>query len=309
MKKILIYRHCSLGDFIVSLPAIRLIRKLNPNSIIYFASLKRDDDKSFVTPNLIPLDQNYINNFIFFEYNFFSICQFLKKIRKHEFDELYYLNEISSLIRLKRDELIFSFLNIKKKFGFEIVKYNYNYFNETYYLCKRVNKRIKYRSLSFLEIFKQPKKNRNYITISMGGRNIAKKWPHENWINLIKKIQKKFTGLNIYILGTHNDFIKAEEVRKINTKKIYNMCDTNNIKDLFKIVKYSQYHISHDDGTMHVASCFEKRGVSLFGLVSTRGKWFPINKNLKIFYPKKNMNELKLTNVFKKISFDLKSLS
>lgn len=308
MKKILIYRHCSLGDFIVAIPAIRLIRKLNPGAQIYLASLKKND-KRFVTPNLIPLENYYIDNFIFFNYNFFSIYSFLKKIKKHNFDELYYLNEVSSIIRLKRDEIIFSLLNIKKKIGFDLIKYNYDSFNETYYLCKRVKKKIKKNSINFSQIFKQTKKNKNYITISMGGRNDAKKWSHENWIKLIEEIIQKFDQLRIYILGTHNDFVKAEEVRAINKKRIINLCDSNNIESLFKIVKFSKYHISHDDGTMHVASCFEKKSVSIFGLIDIKGKWFPTNKNLKIFYPKRHINEIKVENVFKRINFDLQKLS
>jgi ADP-heptose:LPS heptosyltransferase len=307
MKKILIYRHCSLGDFIVSLPAIRLIRKLNPGSKIYLASLKKND-KRFVTPNLIPLENLYINDFIFFNYSFFSIYRFFKNIRKHNFDEVYYLNEVSSKIRLKRDEIIFSLLNIKKKIGFDLIKYDYNSFNETYYLCKRVKKEIKNNSILFSKIFKKKKKQYSYITLSMGGKNDSRKWNHENWKKLIKMIRLKFPKIKVYIVGTLHDFKKANEISKLNKKKIINLCGKTNIKQLFNKIKCSSYHISHDDGTMHIASCFEKNGVSIFGLTDIKGKWFPTNNNLKIFYPKKHINEIKAENVFKRINFDLQKL-
>ena len=38
MKKILIFRHASLGDFIVGIPAITMIRKKFLNHKIYFLS-------------------------------------------------------------------------------------------------------------------------------------------------------------------------------------------------------------------------------------------------------------------------------
>jgi len=307
MKKILIYRHCSLGDFIVAIPAIRLIRKLNPGAQIYLASLKKND-KRFVTPNLIPLENCYINNFIFFNYNFFSIYSFLKNIRKHNFDELYYLNEVSSIIRLKRDKMIFSLLNIKKKIGFDLIKYDYDSFNETYYLCKRVKKDVKKNSISFSKIFKKKKKQYSYITLSIGGKNESRKWSIENWIELIKMIHLKFPKIKIYIIGTLHDFKKANEITKLNKRKIFNLCGKTNTKQLFNKVKFSGYHISHDDGTMHVASCFEKNGVSIFGLTDKKGKWFPTNNNLKIFYPNKNINEIKAKNVFTRVNFDLKRL-
>ena len=55
--KILIYRVSSLGDFIHSTPAIKLIRQNNVGAKIYFASQK--NSIGFVTPNLLPLKKNY----------------------------------------------------------------------------------------------------------------------------------------------------------------------------------------------------------------------------------------------------------
>ena len=112
MKKILIYRHCSLGDFIVALPAIKMIKDENPNSKIYLSS-SRKKEIGFVTPNLIPLKKKIIDEYIFFDHSFFSILKFLKKIKDKKFDKIYYLNHIESKFRLKRDLLIFTILGIK----------------------------------------------------------------------------------------------------------------------------------------------------------------------------------------------------
>ena len=81
-KKILIYRHCSLGDFIVSLPAIKLIRENNPNAIIYLASLVKNE-KSYVKPHRIPIREKLINKFIYFEHNILSIFNFFKLVKKN----------------------------------------------------------------------------------------------------------------------------------------------------------------------------------------------------------------------------------
>ena len=117
MKKILIYRNCSLGDFIVSLPAIKIIKEENQNSKIYLGS-QLTNDVGFVKPNLIPLKKKIIDKYIFFQHNFFSIIKFLKIIKKNKFDKIYYLNDVTSKLRLKRDLLIFSLLGIKKKIWF-----------------------------------------------------------------------------------------------------------------------------------------------------------------------------------------------
>ena len=76
------------------------------------------------------------------------------------------------------------------------------------------------------------------------------------------------------------------------------MCGKTDIVRLFEIIASSQYHISHDDGTMHIASAFKKKGIAIFGITSEKGRWFPLNFNQKIFYPRKNIDEIKVEEVF-----------
>lgn len=309
MKKILIYRNCSLGDFIVSLPAIKMIRDVNPDAKIYFASMKKEVT-GYVTPNLLPLKKKIIDKFIFFKYNPLSILNFLLKIREEKFEKLYCLNEYLSNIRRKRDFLIFNLLGIQKLYGFKYEKYNYKNFNETYYLCKRVNENINKKNISFSNLIKKNKfKNYNYITLSMGSRDPNRGWKMDYWESLINDISRHFPNLKIKIVGSKNDIENANKIKKINKKKIINICGKTSVSLLFKVINNSSYHISHNDGTMHVASVFNKNGIAIFGLTDPRGKWFPINKRQKIFFPKKHVNDTKPSLVFKKIYYDLKKLN
>ena len=306
MKKILIYRNCSLGDFIVSLPAIKMIKKNNPKSKIYLGSQQKSD-VGFVKPNLIPLKKGIIDKFIFFEHNIFSIIKFLNIIKKNKFDKVYYLNEFTSNMKINRDFLIFCLLGIKKKYGFQIINYNYDSFNEAYYLCKRVNNKVKKKDVTLKNLISSFINNnkKKYITISLGGRNPAKRWNINYWVTLVMDITKSFPSLSIKIIGSKNEIDTAEIIRKINKIKIINMCGKTNINTLFKVINSSRYHISHDDGTMHIASCFQKYGVAIFGKTDKRGRWFPSNSNQKVFFPKTNVNDTKPNKIFKVVYKDL----
>ena len=138
----------------------------------------------------------------------------------------------------------------------------------------------------------------------MGGRNINKTWNFENWKILIQKINNNFPKLKIKIVGSKNEIFNANKICQINNKMIINMCGKTTIKSLFKIINSSKFHISHDDGTMHVASACYRPGAVIFGLTAAKGKWRTINKKLKIFYPIKNINETKPNQVFRAI-FDV----
>ena len=226
------------------------------------------------------------------------------------------MTEFSTKFKEKRDYLFFKMCRIKEMYGFDLkgknteaLRANYTKFNETYYLCRTVDKNINPDQISYFDIFDRKKYSKEkYVTISMGGRNIEKTWQFENWEILIKKIINKFPNLKIKIVGSKNEIDNANKICRINKKQITNMCGKTTVKSLFKLINLSQYHISHDDGTMHVASVYNKLGAVIFGLTAPKGKWFPLNKNQKIFYPKKNINETKPEIVFNKISVDLKKL-
>ena len=94
--------------------------------------------------------------------------------------------------------------------------------------------------------------------------------------------------------------MRAKRLQKIKPEKIVNLCGKTNIKELMEIISKSKFHISHDDGTMHVASIFNKKSIAIFSTLTVKFSWFPDNKNLNFFYPKISVKETKPKWVLKK---------
>lgn len=298
-----------MGDFIVSLPAINIIKNINPNSKIYFAS-QISKKNAFVRPDTIPINKKIIDEFIFFEYGKINFFKFCKTIKKKNFYKIYYLNSFSSKIKLLRDYFIFCLVGIKNKIGFKYQELNYEKFNETYYLCKRVKKKLNDKDVLIEGYLIDKKKNnkKKYITVSFGGKHPLKKWKQKNWEKLIMFITSSIPKIKIVIVGSLNEYKFAEKLSKKKTKTIVNLCNKTSIKELVDVISHSSYHISHDDGTMHIASTFSKKSVSIFGKsTAAKGKWFPRNPNLKIFY-KDKVNDINLSIVKKKVLKDIKSI-
>lgn len=298
-----------MGDFINSAPAIRLLKDKYPNALLYLICQKKNSI-GYVYPNSLPFKKKIIDKYIYFKNNFLGIGKLYYRLNRLKFDSVYNLNEFSNFYRAKRDFLFFKSLRVKKLYGFKNKDFNYKNFNETYHLCKVVKNDIKMNEISFAGIFKNiTRKNSKYITISMGGRNSKKSWDKKYWKLLIEKINFKFPFLKIKIVGTIKDKGQANDICKINKNYIMNLCGKTSINSLFRLINLSSYHISHDDGTMHVASTFNMPGAVIFGLTSQKGKWKPKNNKLRIFYPKKNINEIKPDKVFKKIYTDLSKIN
>ena len=84
-------------------------------------------------------------------------------------------------------------------------------------------------------------------------------------------------------------------------KKIINLCDKTNIKDLINIIKFSKYHITNDNGSMHIATLFKKKTICLFNNHDPIGKWYPVNRNAIILRPKKGIHMINSYKVFNRL--------
>ena len=91
MKKILIVRRGLLGDTLVAIPALRLIKKSFPDSYIHYVS-DRHIGKSFVSPQSVFSDLNLVDSFSNWDvsqsvvFRIISLLRLIIKLRKDNFD-------------------------------------------------------------------------------------------------------------------------------------------------------------------------------------------------------------------------------
>ena len=300
MKKILCYKNSKLGDYLITLPTIRLIKK-NKDHKIYYLTVKSKFYKNL--PQTLEKTK-IVDEFIYFNNNLLDKLKLIFFLRKKKFDEFYYLQEKSNLFREFRDYFFFNLLKIKRINGFFLKQDDYLKNSETIQIAKRVNKNITNKDIDKLgnieRLLDKPIYNKNYITISIGGFSQPAIWNLNNWSILIKLILNRF-NYKIIIVGTKYDQNKANFLSRLNKKKIINLCDKTNIKDLINIIKFSKYHITNDNGSMHIATLFKKKTICLFNNHDPIGKWYPVNRNAIILRPKKGVHLINSYKVFNRL--------
>ena len=319
MKKILIFRNSNLGDYLISIPALKLIKAYHPNYKIVYMTIQ--NRSNFDLPLKIEETKLVDKFFIFKKKNYSSVHEILKlikRVKKQNFNKLYYLQEHSSLLNFLKHYIFFKFCGINQIEGFTSFFYRKNYFknSETIQICKRVNKLILKKDIKKLSVIntKKNKKliNKKYITFGPGGfaagrlpndinKLSPKKWKTENWHKLTMIFLMKFKNYNIVITGTKNDNNLALYLKKKYKKKIINMCGKTNMTDFINILKYSSLHVCRDNGSMHLATVFKKKCVCIFNNHDYYNKWFPINSNAKIIRLNTDINTIKPTEVYQKI--------
>jgi len=306
MKKILCIRNSKLGDYIISIPALKLIRKKNPSCKIYYLSSKNNLVDEL--PRKIEND-NIVDNFIYYEHNLVGIIKLLYKLRDFQFHKIYYLNENSSFLRNVRNYLFYLLIKTKKRIGFFYKNKDYKKFNESKQLIQRIDP--KYNHLNLFNVnklnlsFSSPIIKKKYLTLSIGGFSQVKNWSLENWSRLTDLLLAN-SNLNIVILGTSNDIIGAKYLIKKNRNRIISYCGKTNLVQLFNLIKYTKIHITNDNGSMHVASLYKKNIICLFNNHDPFGKWFPSNKEAVIIRPNNGVENICPYKVLKVL---LKSLN
>jgi len=300
LKKIICFRNSKLGDYIVSIPALELIRKKNPNCKIFYLLAQNR-----FSPDLPKEIENnkIVDEFIYFKHNFIGQLKLIKHLRKKKFDKFYYLQEKPNLYREIRDFLFFKLLGIDKMYGFFEKKLNHRNYNESFQIAKRVDKNINKNDLDKLTQLKnnitKPIYNFKYISLSIGGFSQPKIWKVENWNILSSLLIKKFR-YKIIILGTKKDIKNARIISRKNKFFFLSLCGKTNIKQLLNIIKFSDIHITNDNGSMHVASIFSKKTICIFNNHDPIGKWYPTNKNAIIIRSKNGVDNINPYKVYRK---------
>ncbi|MFH1729357.1 MAG: lipopolysaccharide heptosyltransferase II [Pseudomonadota bacterium] len=123
------------------------------------------------------------------------------------------------------------------------------------------------------------KSNRKLIGIHPGSGPFMgyKRWPLENFIELIKKLITLHPAYDIVIFGGKEEEAFAEKIRN-NVKdadRLISACGKLSLRASFELMKKCELFITNDSGPMHLASASGTKILALFGPTSEKisGPW------------------------------------
>ena len=102
------------------------------------------------------------------------------------------------------------------------------------------------------------------VAINPGGNWLPKRWPEENFTELVKRLLARFEDVEIMVTGASKDIeIAAGIVKTISDPRCYTVAGKTGINELAALFAESELVISADSGPLHLASA---TGVSVIGL-------------------------------------------
>ena len=279
-KGLIIQTRPGVGDLCMFLPYIQQIKEHNKDFQFTLITKKRTAAKQilkyeqsvnqtvYLEDEILGITKSKINNF-------FKILNFIKK---NNFSRIYIMH--FSIFWF----LLAKISGIKKIYKYGIFKKNV----DIYLNALEQNKRwLQDSNLSSQTKIAYPQnniKNNNQIIIGIGSSGPTKRWPTENYIELIKKINNK--NIKFYLAGGNNEIenqIANKIINEIKDNRIESLCSLS-IEEIMPIINSSKLYIGNDTGFMHLSAGLNIPAIGLFG--DTPLSYANYTKNIMPIIPK-----------------------
>lgn len=296
MKKILILRTEHIGDYLISLPAIKAIKEKFPDYQIDLVVGPWNKELAEATP--------YVDKVIIFENPFAKrnltyleilkiilfkskdLYKFYKKINKEDYELLISFSD------RKFNKLFLRFINSKKKISG--VDFNFGEIYEKERCLnilkeagisiqnKEVNlrytKKDKERVERILEEYNL--KDKKILILHLFTPLEDKDWSIDRWIKILNRLILKNKDMRFVLVGTKEDEKRTGRlIKKLkNCKNLINLVGKTSMLELVLLIKNSDYFIGSCSGPLHIADLFDKPRIGLFSSGSGK-RWEPIEGN------------------------------
>ncbi len=307
--RILLFRRGLLGDSLMTIPALKIIRKQNKNANITFLSEKHKN-KNLVSPKKVLSNFRLIDHFLQFNVGsnllskIYEIIKFLIIQRRQKYDYAYFINTSN----YSKSYLFFNFIFLKllnskhviipKKNNLSyLLKKNDSKIHESQIIINTISNKIP----SLDEIYDLYKlnsdknediKNTNYLKfkkykyIGVGHSSNwkSKIWHSKNYIKLLKIIKERH-NLEPVFFGIEDEFNDAEKIKNILGFGI-NLCGKLSISNSISILSNCSLYVGNDSGLSHMAALSHIPSIVIQASVDIRGRWDVLNPKAFTLRPK-----------------------
>ena len=260
-KGLIIQTRPGVGDLCMFLPYIQQIKDHNKNFQFTLITKKRTAAKQilkyepsinqivYLEDEILEITKSKINNF-------FKILNFIKR---NNFSKIYIMH--FSLFWF----LVAKISGIKNIYKYGILKKNVDIYLNALEQNKRWLQNTNLSSQTKITYLQNNNKSNNQIIIGIGSSGPTKKWPTENYIELIKRISNK--NITFYLAGGNNEIenqIANKIINEVKENRVESLCSLS-IEEIMPIINSSKLYIGNDTGFMHLSAGLNIPSIGLFG--------------------------------------------
>jgi len=285
-KKIIFVKFAAVGDIVLLIPTLKLLKKKFPDAEIDFLCTNIN---SGIIKTIPFLDNVIVCKVYDFIKNPFYFLRFVKMLRKKQYDLLIDAEQWSRI-----DAIISFFIRKKFSVGFR-TKNQFRHYN---YSVSVNHSRFKHESENFIELLnplglkakEEDKVPEFYLTAedvefaenyweendlskyeiicfqpSCGTGSFAREWKEENYSSLGRKILEYDPEIRFFLTGTKSDFDKCQRIVYGIGKNAENLAGKFSMGKDLAIIRKSDLLICSNTGILHMAAAIGAKTIGLHG--------------------------------------------
>lgn len=309
VRRVLIYRLGSLGDTVVALPALHLVRGAFPQAELSLLTNKPVASKAAAMESVLGPD--FFAEVIDYPVGTRNPAKLLavaRRIRAGKFDVLVNLSAARGRLKVLRDRCFFRLAGISRVVGSPSAREDFEvslpagsalYESETRRLLRRVGElgsisldhvaswdlRLtageRQAGQSHLGTHESPT-----IACCFGTKMQANDWEVPSWRQLVARLSAVLPDWRLVVVGSADELARGEECASGWRGPTVNLCGRLSPRESAAVLEKCAIFIGHDSGPMHLASAVGTPCVAIFSARNLPGHWFPARPGHTIIYHK-----------------------
>jgi ADP-heptose:LPS heptosyltransferase len=314
MTRVLVFRLGSIGDFVVALPALHLLRRRFPGAQI--ALLTNRPETSVTGPASSILDgTGLIDTYLSYsigERNLGTLSGLRRQILDFAPDFLVFLTDRPKFWDVVRDTFFFRICGARMIVGapFSTRLRHCQPISTSPYLLEREANRL----ARCLETFGSAESDRaaswdlhlnssetsvadravrgglasgagatRFIAFSVGTKQPINDWGVANWRTVMDAVRQP--DIAVLVVGGDADRAASREILKNWTGPVIDLCGQLSPRASAAVLGNAEFLLCHDSGPMHLAAAVGTRCIAVFSRLNPPGRWYPFGDHHRIFYP------------------------
>lgn len=292
IKRVLIFRHDALGDYIQITPIISFLKKNNPNIIVDVATSVWND--AFVRS-----DKNVSNTYIvaYKGNNYSHFAPSIKVMQKNNYDIIFCR---AAAKNTKAAELAYRISKTAHKicFASETNRELYEQIFDTMvanYVFEKHHCELEFEAikqyfgsenkienyLPYIPNVEPSHERQNYVICNLTGKDDDRVFSVENAVSFIKPLSEEFANTTFYISGSPDrQWLLDAVVKEIGLSNVKYLSLPFN--DFVVFLANAKLLISPDTAPTHIAAAVDVPTIAIFNSVYKVFDWHPYQKNFRV---------------------------
>lgn len=124
----------------------------------------------------------------------------------------------------------------------------------------------------------------SYFCIAIGTKAPSNDWGQQRWKEALAELARQAASQRLICIGSSEDFARSAELLAHWPGGGENLCGRLDLRQTAAVLVQSRLLLGHDSGPMHLAAALGVPAVAVFSRRNPLGKWFPLGPNHATLY-------------------------